>query len=314
MTYRKDIEIAARVADMYLEKFPRAQSYAVKLVSSYSFSEWTTYHLFTPEEHAALRKCSVRAAAELCSLQEVFDKGYAPKELVEKLFENVSVYDFDKIESVDLDNPRKLTNFGIQIIDRDGKLGPKEFSMVELSDDEYKEILSNLLANANHYSINMMVFEKPELAQKIMKRLAFIEEGSHLVKDPFLVDMVELSLDAESILNPFVDVLGLFNEGSPFRDFAVRNQVGPVYGVHDIYSMFTKEGHHHVIMRFVGRKVVIEQIASIPNINEAYFEVDAKTIMDKYGLNTPEEIYPYLKEHFNRKNCFKVLRKDLFGL
>lgn len=314
MTYRTDIEVAARVADMYLEKFPRAQSYAVKLVSSYSRSEWTTYHLFTAEEQEILRKCFARAAAELCTLQEVLDKGYAPKELVEKLHENVSVYDFDTIESVDLDNPKKLTNFGIQTIDTEGNLGLKHFTWVELTDEEYKEILAELLANANHYSINMMVFQKPELAQKIMKRLAFTEEGSHLVKDPFLVDMVELSLDAESILNPFVDVLGLFDYGSSFRDFAVRNQVGYASGVNDIYSKFTKEGHHHVVMRFVGRRVVIEQIATIPNISEECFEVEARTIMNKYAIRTPEEIYPYLREHFNRKNCYKVLRKDLFGL
>lgn len=315
MIYNTDFETAAKIVDMYLEKFPRAQSYAVKLTSSYSDSEWTTYHLLTAEEQETLRKCFVRADVELCSLQEVLDKGVAPKELVDKLYENVSAYDFDTIESVDLDNPKKLTNFGIQTIDKEGKLGLKCFTWVELTDEEYKEILAELLVNANHYSINMMVFQKPELAQKIMKRLAFIEEGSHLVKDPFLVDMVELSLDAESILNPFVDVLGLFcSYDSSLKDFAIRNQVGPASCVGDIYSKFTKEGHHHVIMRFVGTKVIIEQISTIPKIKNAYFEVDARNIMNKYGLNTPEEIYPYLKEHFNRKNCYKVLRNDLSGL
>lgn len=315
MIYKMDLEIAAKVADMYLEKFPRTLSYAVKLISNYSEAEWTTYHSFTPEEQAILRKCFAKADVESCSLQEALDKVGASKKLVDKLLENVSCYDFDKIESVDLDNPRKLTNFGIQTIDKDGKFGHKYFTWVELTDHEYKEILTELLANANHYSLNIMVFQKPELAQKIMKRLAFIEEGSHMVKDPFLVDMVELNLDAESILNPFMDVLGLFdNEKLWLKDFAIRNQVVPADGINYIYSKFTKEGHHHVIMKFVGRRVVIEQIATIPNINEASFEVDASTIMNKYRLKTPEEIYPYLKEHFNRKNCYKVLQKDLVGL
>ena len=35
--------------------------------------------------------------------------------------------------------------------------------------------------------------------------------------------------------------------------------------------------------------------------------------MEKYGLDAPEDIYPYFKEHYNKADALEQLRKELLG-
>ena len=40
------------------------------------------------------------------------------------------------------------------------------------------------------------------------------------------------------------------------------------------------------------------------------FTVDARELMDKFSLNSPKEILPYLKEHYNTPDCFYRIKKE----
>ena len=84
-----------------------------------------------------------------------------------------------------------------------------------------------------------------------------------------------------------------------------------------IYTTENEETNdwYQVCMHFVGRKIQITQ-SGITLMSHRFhdndsFKVEAADIMKKYGLNSPEEIFPYLRENFNSPDCFYRLHQDL---
>lgn len=310
---KNDIKAAQNIASLYLEKYPRKLSYGVTLSSTEDDSEMTFYQELTNEELELLQEFSKIAKEEECNLDDILlSEGH--EELVQKLIEHDTPMPLNVIESVDLDNPLKFTEFSFLPIKENGTIGHKTFIGVNLTDDEYKELLVELLLNANRYSMNMLVYHKPELSQKIIKHLTYASmDNLYENHNMYVSDMYEHKNVCESILNPFKDVLGLFNsEDSNIKMFVEKNQIVPEYG--EIYSNY-KDDNFHVQMYYIGTKVEFYQegmtrmSSSFHDIEK--FVVKASDIMKKYGLDKPEDIYPYLKKHYNSPDCFYMLYKEL---
>lgn len=232
MKNNKDYEIAVKVAEMYMEKFPRKSLYGTTLGSDMcEGNEMTFYHEHTPEELEVLRKCSAKAAEEGCTLEEIMENE-GLWDLMCKIGENNTPWITDYIDSIDLDNPKKFTSFIMMLIDEEGQVFDKSDVSVSLTDEEYKEIFVAHMLRFNHYTMNMMVYDKPELCQKIMKELTW--KGTDYVDEipcPFAVEMPDFKHACNSILNPSEDVLNLFNsEDEELKTFAIQHQQAPKDG------------------------------------------------------------------------------------
>ena len=306
-------ETAERIVALYLDRFPRKESYGVTLSSSEDDSEMTFYHTLSEEELEILHVCSAIALQEDCTLGEILsDEGY--DELEEKLVAHDTVFPLNIVSAIDLDTPLKFTKFHLQHITEDGSLGSKQTIGVELTDREFKEILIELLLHSKRYSMNMMAYHKPELCQKIMEHLTRasldgITENWH----PFIADMCEHKRICESILNPFIDVLDIFNhEDKAISKFAHQHQIVPEAG--EIYIQTNGTDWFHCVMHFSGTKLEFHQ-EGLTQLSHRFhdlekFSIDGRELMEKFALKTPEEIMTYLKEHYNTPDCFYRIKQE----
>ncbi len=313
---QSNLEVAHVIADLYLKQYPRELSYGVKLTSSEDDSELILYHELSKEEIEILKKCSAIAVEEVCTLDEILSgEGY--DELVEKLVEHDTPMDLDIVDSIDLDNPLKFTQFSFQSLNEDGTLGYKRSLGMNLTDDEFKEILEELLLYKNHYSMNMLVYHKPELCQKIMRHLTYASvDYKYENWNFYIADMIEHKEICEKILNPFKDVLGLFkSKDSNIKEFALCHQLVPECGrFNEIY--INCEGHDvfHVQMHFIGTNICFSQ-EGVTTIRNNFHDVEsftvvAKDVMERFKLETPEDIYPYINEHYNTPDSFYRIKKE----
>lgn len=297
---------AEKIASLYLEKNPRDLFYGARLFGEDDEEIWS-YKKLTEEELNVLRKCSEIAQAEECGLGEILESEGHVK-LLEKLLEHESPYSLSYLDSIDLEHPLKFSGFAFQSVSAQATLDDEKIIGVDLTDEEYKEILIELLLNSNHYSMNMLVYRKPELAQQIMEHLSYASMDFMFENwEPFVADMKELKEACEKILNPFKDTLGLFECENPvIKTFVLRHQIVPKYG------LFNENQTH---MHFEGRKIVVsnEQYTDNSSSNFESFTIDASVVTKKYGLDTPEEIHPYFKEHYNKADALEQLRKELLG-
>ena len=311
-----NLEVAQKIASLYLEKFPRKQSYGVTLSSSEDDSEMTFFYRLSEDEIEILHKCSAIASEDNCSLDEILsEEGY--EGLVEKLTENPTPMPLNILESIDLDNPLKFTAFHFQSINEDGTLGHKRQIGTVLTDDEFKEILIELLLHSNLYSMNMLVYHKPELCQKIIKHLTYASMDNKFENwATYIADMSEHKDICEKILNPFIDILNIFNsDDKTIAKFAIDHQIVPEGG--EIYSQQEETYSLHCIVNFLGTRLVFRQegMTIIKGNFHDYesFSIDAQKLMDKLALNSPKEILPYLKEHYNTPDCLYRIKKDFNG-
>ena len=128
--------------------------------------------------------------------------------------------------------------------------------------------------------------------------------------------MEDLKTACEQILNPFKDVLGIFkSRNMSIRRFAIRNQIIP--GCEPAYEIYeTREGDSfHISMIFQGTDIEFVQEGDIfahGKWNDSdSFTVAAEHIMKSFSLNSPKEIYPYIKSHFNNRDGLQQLREKL---
>ena len=164
--------------------------------------------------------------------------------------------------------------------------------------------------------MNMLVYRKPALAQKIVEHITHISSWDRISENyhPFIVEMPALKEACENILNPFKDILGIFHsEDKDVRYFATQHQIVPETG--EIFSSNDGDSFH-VVMNFFGTEVNFHQEGVTKDFqwhDIDDFSVEASEIMKKFSLETPQEIYPYLKEHYNNKDCFYQLHKEFNG-
>ena len=153
----------------------------------------------------------------------------------------------------------------------------------------------------------------PELGQKIMLKLT-----PDWRTEPFVCEMCELKEAVINILNPFKDVLHIFDStNKDIKKFAIKHQIlGNSYD--EIFNETTDNDNFQVEAYFEGKILVISQYGHIfggafgtsHDLDE--IRIDAQEVMNKFGLEKPEHIIPYIKEHYATRDCLKLIRKE-FG-
>ena len=163
--------------------------------------------------------------------------------------------------------------------------------------------------------MNMLVYHKPELCQKIIKHITYASMDNQFENwSSYIADMCEHKDICERILNPFKDILNIFNsEDKEISNYALRHQIVPDDD-NEIYANYEETDSFHCLMNFQGTRLVFEQegITSIKgNFHDLEcFNIDAKKLMEKFSLKDPKEILPYLKEHYNTPDCFYRIKKE----
>lgn len=314
---RKDA-IAQKIAHLYLEKFPRPNMYGVDVISSEDDSCGTFYHKLRDEEIAVLRKFANRSEDEQDIGLHEWLECEGQNELIDKLLDFYSPFQLDLLSDVDIDHPLKFCRFVIRGQKSDGTLTNPEYIGVDLTDDEYVDIMTDLLKSSNHYSVNMMVYKRPEIAQKIMSHIVGVYlDGIGDYKEPFLCDLYELKVVVKSILDPFEDKLQLFeSDDEGITKFVTSNQICPAGAGEEIYSEYSENDSYHCVLNFNGPYMILDQ-EGIKDSGEwhdtDYFKYDARIALKKFGLEKPEELFPYLKKHYNSRDCLSSIRKFLTG-
>jgi hypothetical protein len=157
---------------------------------------------------------------------------------------------------------------------------------------------------------------RPEIAQKIMSHIVSVYlDGIGDFKEPFLCDMYELKGVVKSILDPFEDKLMLFESNDEeIKNFIIRNQIVPVGAGEEIYSEYSEDDSYHCVLNFNGPYMVLDQ-EGIKDSGEwhdtDYFKFDARIALKKFGLEKPDELFPYLKEHYATRDCLSRIRESL---
>lgn len=306
-------ETANQIADMYLERFPRPEMYGVTLLSSECDNEMTFYHSLDPETLNILKECSTIAKQEECSLHEILDsEGH--DDIIDTLLDNDTPYSLDLIDCFDPDNTLKFTRFSIIERNEDGEFMPQKHISVELTDDDFKWLLTKMFICRGSYSFNLMLSEKPDLAYKINQHLIWASAGFMYENyNPFLIEMTEIKEIATSILNPFKDVLNLFSSTDPdIRHFAHTKYFGVKEG--EIHTSSTASKICNTYMHFKGTKVVFthyEIYDDIESDNLSEISLETSVILEILNLKEPNDIYPYMVEHFNTPDSFDRIKETL---
>ena len=313
--------LALRIAKMYLMKSPRVKKYGITLTSSECANEMTFYHPLSDEEIKILKGWKEDPENEEygISLGEYLEIEGC-NDLTDKLLENPTPMHLDIISDCDMDNPLMFTAFSMQILNDDGSFSNPTFITIPLSDEDYLELLTELIKLSNRLSINMLVYQKPKMGQHIMSCLAkgYMDYQFDLY-DPFVCDMCELKDAAKSILDPFTDVLHLFeSEDEEIRKFVIEHQIvendsAEIYGEN-------REGDMFYINAYIeGKQLKIKQEGLIPGVGLGglshdfdRFSISAEIALSKFGLEDAGQIIPHIKEHYGTRNCLKLIRKE-FG-
>lgn len=129
---------------------------------------------------------------------------------------------------------------------------------------------------------------------------------------PFILDMTEIKSVAARILDPFVDLLGLFgSEDEDIKGFLIENQlIGGESSKYDFEAVNEEDGTTHLMMtaKFVGTNI---EFSGSYDENSERFTVSAFDVMKKFGLTEPQDIFPYVRSRYNWTEGFRNLRKYL---
>jgi hypothetical protein len=206
------IEVAHQIATMYLQQHPRSFSYATHLSSSEDESEFTFYHTLSDDEIAIIRQwqdLEYDEDNEEIELQEYLMENHYD-DLLDKLLTHLTPFQLDTLDGCDLDDALQFTNFSIQFLEDDGTLRTPAIIGCPLTDDEFVELLELCLLHSNRLSMNMLVYKKPELAQRLIRHLVWSYCDYQFESyDPSICDLYELKSIARSILDPSTDILHL---------------------------------------------------------------------------------------------------------
>lgn len=209
MITRNEISISEKanaIAAAYLQKSPRKQSYLVQIGPSEMICN-SFYMTFTDKEMSVLRNCIEIANKECDLLPEILhDNGH--DELLERIYSKLQPTDDGVyIETVDFDDSYKTTTFSFREC-LGSNLGREHRIETPLTDDEYQTLLAEHIRTSNHYSMNMLAVNYPEICKTIMDEVLrstleiFVDRSN-----PFIIEFVEHKAVCESILNSSIDLL-----------------------------------------------------------------------------------------------------------
>ena len=219
-------EVAHQIATMYLQQHPRPVKYAVHLCSTEDDSDGIYYHTLSEEEQAIIRKWEADEDGEGLELDE-FLETENHHELLLRLVENNSLFPLNWVQGCDLNDTLQFTRFSLRLLMDDGTLEKPGYIGVPLTDDEFLELLEQCLLHANRLSMNMLVYKKPELSQRIISHMLRVYlDGMYECHNPTIIELDELKSVARSILDPSTDILHLSGSDDPrIRTFLENHEI-----------------------------------------------------------------------------------------
>lgn len=326
-------ETARKIADLYLEKFPRKFCCVVNVGPS----ELTLASFLldvTDDEIAILRECmkSVSFDANGWRIGKTFEevleqKGHTDlinrlrkplscdekKKEIEHLNKCFSCKQTPYIDYVNVHDLKKYATFGYFEYRGDDAPRNEQFVELPLTDDEFRNILTKCLYTANRYTMNELIADTPLLSQRLV-RMAMAETCIRADNNtyPFILDMTEIKSVAARILDPFVDLLGLFgSEDEDIKAFLMENQLIDGESSEYEFELVDEEnGSVHLMMtaKFIGTDV---EFAESYADDAERFSVSAFDVMKRFNLATPQDIFPYVRCYCNWRNGIRNLHKDL---
>lgn len=310
---KQDKKTSRRIAEMYALKNPREVSYGVLMLAD-NDAKKTFYFSFNEEEKAKMNEYLNRPEEDMdIPLWEFLGDEMEDKFLIEGLG-----HTYDTPLDVDLNDTLKFNYFTVQFLQKDGILGWKEGVEIALTDEQYLDVLTELIFAKNELSANQLVCLCPDVAQIIMGNVVNNLSFRNCNTRPFICDMYEMKLQVQSMLNPFEDSLGLFkSEDEELKRFLDRHRIVPDY--EELYTEEREEGTYRSLAYVAGSSCHIHQDLLVDNkewipffkvgIPQDHFEFDLRKIKYKLGLEEYEEIIPYLKEHFSQADCLSKIRE-----
>lgn len=327
--------VSKKIADLYLERFPRKLCCEVNVGPS-ELSLASFLLEVNDDEIAILRECMKSVDPDsLCrrdatTLEAVLkQKGYTDllnrlrnpfttdekKKEIEHLCKCFSCERTPHIDSVNVCDLKKYATFGYFEYQGDDAPRNEQFVELPLTDDEFRNILAKCLYSANKYTMNELIADMPMLSQRLM-RMA-MAETCFLLKNnasPFILDMTEIKYVAARILNPFEDILGLFSsDDQSIKDFLAENQlIGGEPSEFDFEVVDEEDGSTHLMMtaKFIGTDI---EFAESFSDDAERFTVSAFDVMKKFGISEPQDIFSYIRFCGNWTYGFRNFRKDLIG-
>ena len=326
-------ETARKIGDLYLERIPRKLCCVVN-VGPTELTLASFLLEVTDDEIAILRECMKSVSFDANGwrigkkLEEVLEqKGHTDllnrlrkpfscdekKREIEHLSKCFSCKQTPYIDYVNVHNLKKYATFGY--FEYRGDDAPRNEELVELplTEDEFRDILVKCLYTANCYTMNELIVDMPILSQRLM-RMAMAETCFHLREkaSPFILDMTEIKYVAARILDPFVDLLGLFgSDDQDIKDFLAQNQlIDGEPSEYDFEVADEEDGSLHLMMtaKFIGTDI---EFAKSHDKDCERFKVSAFEVMKKFGLAEPKDIFPYFRFQYNWTEGFSNLRKVL---
>ncbi len=302
--------IANRIASIYVEKFPREVSYELATSDEESGDHLPFCIHLSDAQLDVIRKYYKIAEDEKRSFGEVLKSDFPDVER-EILSHDPSA---DCVESVDIKNPVKFTNFSFCQINGKGQITNQGIRGITLTDQIFKELLVELMIHKNKYTTNMMAYQNSTLAKEIIYKLDnAVHNWLFENTEPTVYDFHELKCICDSILNPFKDILNLFDStNKEIRDFALAYQVEAADDV--FYFESNDEFVRSFGIKYEGTSVVFWQHnicrLDIADTNYDEFSVDANAVIKKFELSGLEDIFAYLKEKFSSVSGYEKLKKE----
>lgn len=313
---RKDTEMAARIAAMYLEKHPRPELYLFNLCSSENDSEGSYYKKLSKEDMAVIQRWKPDNEEDI-SLDEFL--AFEDPELYDRLIDNDSIYQLNMIASCDLNDMKKYSPCLIHQYN-EGKKDHRIYdSSFPLDDEEFIELLADRIDTQLGVSLNSIVVNRPELGQRIMRHLVDVTWG--IPGDnpyPFFVILTEIEIAAKKILDPHTDDLGLFvSDDEDLKNYAIRKEIIPhPLNLYENYDS-VNEDFFHVEACFTGRSLKICQ-EGFKNGLFCYTrdesEFDAEALCEKTGAKNYQELMDIIKEKFNLHTALSDIRSWVASL
>lgn len=314
---KSEEQVADMIIDLYMEKHPRTEKYAVTLASTEDDSEITYYQPLTEEEKKVIADINSDIEEDEY-LEEYLVCEEGGQEIIDKMLDVNSPFQLDILKSCDLNDMQKFSIVKINVKD-EGDTTKRMYASTMLSDIEFRQMMKLYIMNQNRMSVNMLTYLMPEFTQKMMGHI--VETYNYGVYDfykPFSVEMTEVSEAVDAIMNPMKNELGLFDsQDDAIRQFMQRYAIVPC--AFELYDERENCFYFRVYAYFQGNKLHVGHekqnwpqysfYADIPD--EASLIVDATVLCKHLQLSNYDELCEYLKENFNKYSAVNDLRKFL---
>lgn len=268
----------------------------------YDDGEYSYYFDYTEEQMARIKLLFVEAYNDgldeedrISSFEEIKNEiGLHELEGYNTELDNLINRCFDKnmfLEDIDF-TPRHLYSMSCYYWDRFTEEMTQRIKFwVELTDEEYEYLLTCQLGDSQFFTFNRLLFERPELAEKISDEAdARIGYGIMNNGYPFLVLLDEVVADVEAFRGP------------ESRDI-------------QIFEEYNDKHHFHVGAHTVGRVLTIfqEEWKDSESIspNQHLEEISADEVMARMGAKNYYYMLEQLKDRFGKLTAFEDIKSWL---